>query len=79
MNVSPSLCDIDGVRIPAQLLEHAKRIAVLNVLKSGFGFAGAEFGTGLVVAKIPPLVLHHDDTSEHNIPSLSSSSHHNIR
>ena len=33
MNVSPTLRDVDGVRIPAQLLEHAKVIAVITVLK----------------------------------------------
>jgi SH3 domain-containing YSC84-like protein 1 len=41
-----------GVRIPARLLELAKGIAVLTVVKGGFGLAGCEFGTGLVVARI---------------------------
>jgi len=50
--VSPSLGDLDGVRIPARLLEQAKGVAVLTVVKGGFGLAGAEFGTGLVVARL---------------------------
>lgn len=50
--VSPSLADLDGIRIPARLLEEAKGVAVLTVIKGGFGLAGAEFGTGLVVARL---------------------------
>ena len=50
--VSPSLGDLDGVRIPARLLEQAKGIATMTVVKGGFGLAGAEFGTGLVVARL---------------------------
>ena len=50
--VSPSLGDLDGVRIPARLLEQAKGLAVLTVCKGGFGLAGVEFGTGLVVARL---------------------------
>lgn len=49
--VSPSLGDLDGVRIPARLLEEAKGIATLTVFKGGFG-VGVEFGTGLVVARL---------------------------
>lgn len=50
--VSPTLSDLDGVRIPARLLEQAKGVAVLTVVKGGFGLAGVEFGTGLVVARL---------------------------
>lgn len=50
--VSPNLGDLDGVRIPAKLLEQARGIAVMTVVKGGFGLAGAEFGTGLVVARL---------------------------
>jgi lipid-binding SYLF domain-containing protein len=51
--VSPNLGDLDGVRIPATLLERAKGVAVMTVIKGGFGLAGIEFGTGLVVARLP--------------------------
>ena len=50
-SVSPNLGDLDGVQIPARLLERAKGIAVLTVVKGGLGLAGFEFGTGLVVAR----------------------------
>ena len=50
--VSPNLVNLDGVRIPARLLEEAKGIAVMTVVKGGFGLAGLEFGTGLVVARL---------------------------
>jgi len=50
--VSPNLGNIDGVRIPARLLEQARGMAFLTVVKGGFGLAGAEFGTGLVVARL---------------------------
>jgi lipid-binding SYLF domain-containing protein len=46
------LGDLDGVRIPARLLKEAKGVAVLTVVKGGFGLAGVEFGTGLVVARL---------------------------
>lgn len=51
-SVSPNLGDLDGVRIPARLLEQARGIAVLTVVKGGFGLAGVELGTGLVVARV---------------------------
>jgi SH3 domain-containing YSC84-like protein 1 len=51
--LQPNISDLDGVRIPATLLEQAKGVAVLTVLKGGFGVAGVEFGTGLVVARVP--------------------------
>jgi SH3 domain-containing YSC84-like protein 1 len=54
--ISPNLQDLDGVQIPARLLEQAKGVAILTVLKGGFGFAGMEFGTGLVVARLPNIV-----------------------
>ncbi|KAG7342899.1 Las17-binding protein actin regulator [Nitzschia inconspicua] len=50
--LSPNLSNMDGVRIPARLLEQAKGIAILTVVKGGFGLAGVEFGTGLVIARL---------------------------
>lgn len=50
--VSPNLSDFDGVKIPTRLLEKAKGIAFMTVIKGGFGLAGLEFGTGLVVARL---------------------------
>jgi lipid-binding SYLF domain-containing protein len=49
---SSNLRELDGVRIPARLLERAKGIAVLTVAKAGL-WVGGEFGTGLVVARLP--------------------------
>ena len=51
--VSANLGSLDGVRIPGRLLEKAKGVAVLTVAKGGLGFAGFEFGPGLVVARLP--------------------------
>ncbi len=51
-SLSPNLGDLDGVQIPARLLEQARGVAVMTVVKGGFGLAGAEFGTGLVVARL---------------------------
>jgi SH3 domain-containing YSC84-like protein 1 len=42
----------EHVKIPALLLEKAKGIAVVTVLKGGFGVAGFEVGTGLVVVRL---------------------------
>jgi SH3 domain-containing YSC84-like protein 1 len=50
--MTPTLSQIDGLKIPAKLLEQARGLAVLTVVKGGFGLAGAEFGTGLVVARL---------------------------
>ena len=50
--VSPNLGNVDGLRIPAALLEDAKGVAVITVVKGGFGLIGGEFGTGLVVARL---------------------------
>ena len=50
--ISPNLSDFDGVRVPTRLVEKAKGIAFLTVIKGGFGLAGVEFGTGLVVARL---------------------------
>ena len=44
--------NIDGVRIPAKLLEQAKGVAVMTCIKTGMGVAGMEFGTGLVVSRL---------------------------
>jgi hypothetical protein len=50
--VGPNLASLDGIKIPARLLEQAKGIAVMTVVKGGFGLAGVEFGTGLAVARV---------------------------
>eukprot|EP00565_Helicotheca_tamesis_P008192 CAMPEP_0185735864 /NCGR_PEP_ID=MMETSP1171-20130828/26303_1 /TAXON_ID=374046 /ORGANISM="Helicotheca tamensis, Strain CCMP826" /LENGTH=574 /DNA_ID=CAMNT_0028406299 /DNA_START=184 /DNA_END=1908 /DNA_ORIENTATION=- len=50
--ISPNLGNLDGKRIPARLLEDAKGVAIMTVVKGGFGLAGFEFGTGLVVARL---------------------------
>ena len=44
--------NVDGVRIPARLLEMAKGVAVMTMFKAGVGVAGFEFGTGLVVSRL---------------------------
>ena len=44
--------NVDGVRIPAKLLERAKGVAVMTCIKTGVGVAGIEFGTGLVVSRL---------------------------
>jgi len=51
-NLTPNFSNLDGVKIPARLLEEAKGVAVITVAKGGFGVAGVEFGTGLVVARL---------------------------
>jgi hypothetical protein len=51
--LSPNLGDLDGVRIPARLLQEAKGIATMTIVKAGFGLVGGEFGTGLVTARLP--------------------------
>ena len=50
--MGPSLSGLDGVRIPARLLQQAKGVAVMTVIKGGFGMGGVEFGTGLAVARL---------------------------
>eukprot|EP00980_Cylindrotheca_fusiformis_P005209 scaffold1118_cov135-Cylindrotheca_fusiformis.AAC.7 len=50
--IGPNLASLDGVQIPARLLEQAKGIAVVTVVKGGFGLGGVEFGTGLAVARV---------------------------
>ena len=65
--LSPNLGDLDGVRIPATVLEQAKGVAVLTVVKGGFGLAGVEFGTGLVVARLPAI-----DNNNNNINSATA-------
>ena len=44
--------NIDGVRIPARLLERAKGVAVMTCIKTGVGVTGIEFGTGLVISRL---------------------------
>jgi len=51
--VAGNFSNVDGVRIPARLLEQARGVAFLTVMKVGMGFTGIEFGTGLVVARLP--------------------------
>ena len=51
-SITPNFSNLDGVKIPARLLEEAKGVAILTVAKGGFGVAGIEFGTGLVVARL---------------------------
>jgi len=50
--ISPNLGNLDGKRIPARLIEQAKGVAIMTVVKGGLGLAGFEFGTGLVVARL---------------------------
>jgi FYVE zinc finger len=50
--IAPNFSNLDGVRIPARMMEQAKGVAVMTVVKGGFGLAGLEFGTGLVVARL---------------------------
>jgi lipid-binding SYLF domain-containing protein len=50
-SIDPTLRKLDGLRIPAKVLERAKGVAVVTSAKAGIGFAGFEFGTGLVVAR----------------------------
>jgi len=49
--IDPTLRKLDGLRIPAKVLQRAKGVAVVTSAKAGIGFAGFEFGTGLVVAR----------------------------
>ena len=50
-SIDPTLRKLDGLRIPAKVLQRAKGIAMVTSAKAGIGFAGFEFGTGLVVAR----------------------------
>lgn len=50
-NLDFTLRNVDGVHIPSRLLRKAKGIAIITCAKGGLGFAGFEFGTGLVVAR----------------------------
>jgi len=50
--ITPNLSNLDDVKIPTSLLEEAKGVAIMTVAKGGFGVAGVEFGTGLVVARL---------------------------
>eukprot|EP00569_Conticribra_weissflogii_P012653 CAMPEP_0171377778 /NCGR_PEP_ID=MMETSP0879-20121228/22101_1 /TAXON_ID=67004 /ORGANISM="Thalassiosira weissflogii, Strain CCMP1336" /LENGTH=568 /DNA_ID=CAMNT_0011888003 /DNA_START=122 /DNA_END=1824 /DNA_ORIENTATION=+ len=49
--LDPTLRHLDGVHIPARLLRRARGVAIVTAAKGGLGFAGFEFGTGLVVAR----------------------------
>ena len=44
--IDPTLRKLDGMRIPANVLQRAKGVAVVTSAKAGIGFAGFEFGTG---------------------------------
>lgn len=71
--MSPNLGDLDGVRIPAKLLEQAKGVAVMTVVKGGFGLAGVEFGTGLVVARLPATATSSSSDNNSNTRNDNSS------
>jgi lipid-binding SYLF domain-containing protein len=64
------LRDVDGVHIPSRLLRRAKGIAIITCAKGGLGFAGFEFGTGLVVARCSNASddadNHHDSLNKHH-------------
>jgi lipid-binding SYLF domain-containing protein len=49
--IDPTLRNVDNMSIPPKLLARAYGIAIVTCCKGGFGFAGIEFGTGLVVAR----------------------------
>jgi len=51
-NFVGNFANVDGVKIPARLLLKAKGVAILTVIKGGMGFAGFEFGSGLVVSRL---------------------------
>lgn len=75
--ISPSLGDLDGVRIPARLLEQAKGVAVLTVVKGGF-MVGGEYGSGLVVAKLED-DMEGDDSFHNSSKSFSKGEGNSIR
>ena len=50
-NTSSNLRELDGVRIPARLLEKAKGVAVVTVARGGV-WVGGEVGTGLVIGRL---------------------------
>lgn len=50
--VDVTLKNLDGMHVPGKLLRKAKGIAIITCAKGGLGFAGIEFGTGLVVARL---------------------------
>jgi len=52
--IDPTLRNVDGMHIPANLLQRARGVAIVTSAKGGLGFAGFEFGTGLVVARRRP-------------------------
>ena len=67
---SPNLGDLDGMRIPAKLVERAKGLAILTVVRAGVG-VGFEIGTGLAVARLKSSNSisynhHHDDADAGN-------------
>ena len=49
--IDPTLRGLDKMHIPADLLRRARGVAIVTSAKGGLGFAGFEFGTGLVVAR----------------------------
>lgn len=49
--IDPTLRNVDKLHIPARLLQRARGVAIVTSCKGGLGFAGFEFGTGLVVAR----------------------------
>ncbi|GMH93592.1 hypothetical protein TrVE_jg6870 [Triparma verrucosa] len=51
-NTSTNLRELDGVRIPARLLQKARGLAIITVGRLGF-WLGGEFGSGLVISRLP--------------------------
>jgi len=49
--IDPTLSSLDNISIPSALLQRARGLAIITACKTGLGFAGLEFGTGLVVAR----------------------------
>lgn len=64
-SIDPTLRNVDGLHIPAKLLQRAYGMAIITSAKGGLGFAGFEFGTGLVVARRRR--RRHQQQSQHSI------------
>lgn len=60
----PTLRSLDNMSVPSTLLQRAKGVAIITACKTGLGFAGCEFGTGLVVARV-----HGGDVDDWSAPS----------
>lgn len=73
--IDPTLRSLDGMHIPAKLLQRARGVAIVTSAKGGLGFAGFEFGTGLVVARRQQeqQQQQHDSSNNHESSSGSNS------